>query len=409
MPGLQNQGSSHLSSHNNQKKRIYSLILAFFLIIFLVLAIFLYRASNQRSNTNATPDARSAYFAGDLKKAKEKYKKAYEANKKDPKAIADVIKTIAFEGNQTGQEKKSLQDARPYIDSALKIDDKNIDILLSVGYAYETAGNYQEALKYYSEAVKLYPDVSYAWFHHGHVLEFLGKRNDADKSYDESLKINPENTSTLMAKANIAGGKGDLENSYGLYKKAASVEGISSILKAEALTGASIVRRNQVLHMREAISLAREAVNASPTFSPALSAYGYALAINGNPNQGIIYLKKSIDTNPRISKNYSQLAQVYRANKDFTNSINTQKIAISKVDDDNTILGTEVKKVVKARYIYDLAKTYDKAKIEANIISLLSEAVRVNPAIRQVIKADFEKSLYFESLANDSAFEALVK
>jgi tetratricopeptide (TPR) repeat protein len=160
--------------------------------------------------------------------------------------------------------------------------------------------------------------------------------------------------------------------------------------------------------MDEAISLAKRAVDTSPTFSPALAAYGYALAINGRPQEGIEYLVKSTEANPRISRNFIQLAQVYRANKNFTEAINNQKVAISKVDEDNTLVGPEEKKVAKARYTYDLAKTYDMAKINVDIVPLLTQASEINPKIKNVIKNDHEKYGFFTASAEDPAFQSLI-
>lgn len=391
---------------------VKKLLIALIILVIIILAIvgsFIYlRDLQAKKILTITQEAESAYKAGDYKKAKEKLDEALVLKKDDPEILAAAAKTIALQGNHSGQEQKSFEVAKSYLDKALSADPKNLEVLLSAGYLYETSGDYNKALEYYSQATKLYQNSSDAWFHYGHVLQFLGKKEEAVKAYDESLKLNANNPLSLMAKANILATQGKLEDSYLMFKKASEVSGISSSLQAEALTGASIVRTSQILYMKEATELAKRSVEADPSFSPALAAYGFVLSINGNPKDGIEYLKKAIEANPRISKNYNQLAQVYRSNKLFIDAINYQKEAMARVDDDNTLLGPQEKKFAKARYIYDLAKTYDMAGLKVDIVPLLSQAVQINPLIKGVIKNDFEKYGFFKNLSNDQRFNQLI-
>ena len=187
--------------------------------------------------------------------------------------------------------------------------------------------------------------------------------------------------------------------------------GVSSDVKSSALAASSIVRLEQdhERNLEEAISLSKKAVEAGPNFSSALGTHGYNLFLAGRADEGITYLKRAIIANPRITKNYHQLALVYRDKKDFINAINYHKESIVKVGNDNTLLSQSDRTTRKGRYQYELAKTYSISGLEVDTISLLVEAVSLNQTIKGLLKNDFEQNNYFQQLSGSEAFIKLIE
>jgi tetratricopeptide (TPR) repeat protein len=395
-------GIGKLFGKVTKKWKVFLPVLILLVVSFAVL--FLLRQPKPGPRTAAREAARG----GDLKSAEQNLNRALAADENNPQLLAAMVKAIALQGNASGSESESFEKAKPYLDKALENDSEDLEVLLSAGYLHETNGDYQKAYEYYDKAVNLHPESSMALFHKGHALDFLGKREEATLAYNQALQIDENNAFALMGRANNLARSGNAEAAFDSYRKASEVPNLSKTTRAEALTGTAITLSSNLLKLSDAIDYARRATEEDPNYSPGLAAYGHLLSINGNPQEGVEYLRRSIEKNPRITRNYYQLAQVLRANKVYADAINYQKQAIAGVENDNTLLDFQEKKIAKARYTYDLAKTYDMSKIQTDIYPLLAEAVEINPLIKDVIKNDLEKYGFFESISTDPRFIQLV-
>ncbi len=379
------------------------------IVLIVVIGIFLYFSMiGKKVPLQTAQDIKVAYESGNLSKTEQLTKEALELND-DPALQAFMIDVIMLQGNQSGKEKEALKKAEPYIDAALKKSPNNIDVLLAVGYSYEAAGEYEKALEYYEKALKIDSKSSDALFHKAHVLQFLNKNDEANKIYTQSSSIDPNNPLTLMAQANSYYAVNDLQKAFETFKKAAEVAKDNQT-KAEALTGAAVVRRNQdnFKHIFESYTLSKQAYELSPTFSPALGAYGFNLALTGEQEEGIGFLKQAIEANPRITKNYYQLSLVYRVRKNYSDAINYNKDAISRVPDDNTLLGKADKDFSKGQYLYDLAKTYLISGLDVDTMPILVEAVSLNSTIVEQLKLDVA-NVNFAKLTNNPDFVKLIQ
>ena len=391
-------------------KKVFVIAGVIVVVLIALFSVWFLGSRNNNAVESLTSQAQTAYLSADFKGAQEKYKQALLQDKNNPRVLAGLINSISLQGNQTGTEKKALQDSQNYINEALKAGPNNTDVLIAVGYAYETAGDYQKALGYYNQAIKADPNSSAAYFHAGHALEFLGKRAEAYKDYEKAYSLDPNNSLVLVARGNMLLSQGKTQESYDSFKKAAQAPGISAQTKSEALTAASLVRVSQdnFAHVNEATELAKQAVAADPNFSPALATYGYDLYLSGNNNQAIEYLKKAIAANPRISKNYLLLAQIYRAEGDYTDGINYDKQALAHVDEDNTILSSADKQTIRGDYTYDLAKTYSLSKLPVDTLALIKQAIALNPAIKKRVQSEVGTGPLFKELIASAEFKQIL-
>lgn len=412
-PNIQSVASEANSTISKGWKNIPVKRAVMVVIVLLVIVAAAYVAKlatgGQKARLAATlQSAQKAASSGDYATAKSDYQQALTLNNA-PIVYAALINTISAQGNATGQEAKALKESQPYIDIALKNGGENVTVLMAAGYAYETAGDYQKALTYYTQAVKVAPKSAEAWFHLGHVNQFLGNNSESGKDYSTALSLDPNNPLILIAKGNALQLQGDLQGSYDSFMKASRIVGLSSQLKAEALTGASVVRRgqNNFKYMAESLSLSKEAVDIDPTFVPALATYGFNLCLTNKTSDGIKYLKKAIELNPRMSRNYYQLGIVYRANKDYANSISYNSQAVSRVNQDNTLLGSSQKDAAKGVYLYDLSKTYSLSGSNMDVIPMLTQAVQLNSEVKTYLREDVTAG-NFKTISNNPNFLSLI-
>lgn len=400
------------SIHGLVKNKLLLLIILV-VIAFVVAGGLWYVANQEQRNYEQAQknldEAKEAYSKGDIKTVQEKLLASYNKYPKDPKFQAALIEAIAVEGNLTGTEQEAFEKAKPYVKEALETNRGSAEVLIAVGYINEIVGNYNEALGFYDEALSIDKNNAEGWFHKGHVLEFLGRNDEAFTAYKQAYAIDPNNPVVIIGVARATIAEGKTEEAITLYKKVGELNEASADLKAEALTNASILKRNQILYMDEAIALSEQAVKFGPNFSPALAAHGYNLSVNGRFNEGVEFLKKSLTANPRISQNYYFLGVIYRSVNDLPNALIYIEQGLAKIDNDNTIVDSTLKSRIKGNMAYDLAKTYSRSNQNKNNLSLLQQAVQLNPNLLDSLKSDYASGNLFKELEQDPAFQQLIQ
>jgi len=402
--------SSQFSLSNVKIRTVMMGVAAFVVIVVLVFLFAIIRKGSTSQINKTSTEAQTAINQGKYEDAKKIYQQALNSNKNDKSALSGLITTISLEGNQKGQEKQALQEAQPYIDT-LKSKTGDVHSLIAIGYAYEAAGDYQKAFDYYDRATKSDSKFADAWFHRGHVLMFLNKSAEGLDDYRKAVRSDPNNALAQMGLAGQLYSDKKVEESFQAYLKVSEIPGILQQNKAEALAAAATIRRTQsnYKYMEEAFGLSKKAVDADPTFAPALASYGYNLFLTGSPVEGEDYMKRAIAANPRISKNYSDLGIILRGVRRFDDSINYQKLALDRVKDDNTIVSSGDRTIREASYTYQLAKTYSMSGASVDVMPLLQHAIQLNPYIKTVLKSDESSLGLFKELSGNSSFQELIK
>jgi len=402
--GLKSPSSAPKKSFDPASIKVRTIGLVLIVLVLISLAIFGFSKLIQKKTTySVDTKAQIATYEGKYEDAKKLYLQALSTKKNDPKIISGLINTISLEGNQKGREKQALAESQKYIDTAISQSPNDVSILIAAGYAYETAGDYQKAYEYYNKATIANPKSSDAWFHLGHVSQFLNKPDDAQKDFDRAYELDKNNPAVLMVRGNEFYSAGKLEDAFESFKKASEIKSQTLQSKTEALVGAATVRglQDNYEHIDESLSLAETAVKLNPTFSPALAIYGYDLFLIGNKADGIKYLKGAISTNSRVSKTYYILGLIYRKTNDKSNAIDYFKKAVAAADRDNTMYTEQDRKTMKGYYEYDLARTYDTVDVHDGVANLIAEAVNLNPQIKPLVADDVNNKGYFKSISAD--------
>ena len=88
-------------------------------------------------------------------------------------------------------------------------------------------------------------------------------------------------------------------------------------------------------------------------------------------------------------------------------AITLQKQGLSKIVNDNTLVGEEVIKTSRGRMYYELANTYSKKSDISNTIYYLKLAFEENNTYKTKIKEDITSGL-FDNVKTNSSFTELI-
>lgn len=396
------------------KKSIFSkiphakIVLPFItLVLIILISSFYFFVVEQRNKQNIVQAEIYANLQnGDFTAARAIAQKNLEKNPNSKVLTRNMIDAISGEGNQTGKEQKALQEAQPYINKALQDDANNRNTLLSIGYAYESAGQYEKALSFYQKALAIDSKYSPSYFHMGHVLSFLNRDAEAEKMYDQALALDPDNGMALVAKANFLGSRGDVQKAISMYQKAAQDEANSDDVRSGAYATLASIDISKADY-KNALINAKKAVDLDKNSAFALGKYGFSLAQTGDTTDGVAYLKKAISQNPRMTTNYILLAVILRGEKDYTQALNILQTALQGVDNDNTVIGTRAREARRTKILYELAETYSMENDVSNAVKYLQMAIQRDVTLKRSAKEN--RNNYFTTIKNSPEFVSLVQ
>lgn len=141
------------------------------------------------------------------------------------------------------------------------------DIYVQKGVQYMEAGQFEFALQDLQHAVELEPKSAEAHDALGVLYERLNRPGDAEQQYQKALSLDNGNANTLNNYGRFLCGQGQYDKAMNCFKQI-----IDSRLYGQpwvVLTNAGLCARSQN-HKAEGEEFLRKALEASPTFAPAL-------------------------------------------------------------------------------------------------------------------------------------------
>jgi tetratricopeptide (TPR) repeat protein len=97
-------------------------------------------------------------------------------------------------------------------------------LLHNRGFIFSVNRDYENAIKSFDEAIKIYPQDTDAWFGKGFVLYLQGKFDEAIKAYDEAIKIEPENAMAWNNRGLVLSDQGKYDDALECFETAARID-----------------------------------------------------------------------------------------------------------------------------------------------------------------------------------------
>jgi tetratricopeptide (TPR) repeat protein len=232
-----------------------------------------------------------------------------------------LAEKLYLEGNLSKSAdlyKKSLEESRDIHSKVL--------MLFNLGVVYTELGDWNNAIEYYKDLIKLDSKYSDAYYQLGTLYEDLEKLEDACDYYKKALEINDQDSLSLYNLANILDKQGNIEEAISIYYK---------IIKIDPLHSSTLNNLGAIHEQREEYSLALD------------------------------FLIKSIEIDPNYYLSHFNIGVVYFALGDIEKSVYHYNIA------------KELKSDYEYIYLNLSAICIDKKEYQ-KAVDILSEGIRYN-------------------------------
>jgi putative PEP-CTERM system TPR-repeat lipoprotein len=225
----------------------------------------------------------------------------YTAMKDPAKAVQAAQKLIAIKPKSAAgyislawvyESQNKLPDACKAIQDGLNMEPGNIRLFMSLGHLQFKMKEYDKAISSFEMAARKNPAFVDAFFSQGIVYEQMGRKKEAAKKYQETLRRSPKHTGAL--------------NNLALL----SVDGNGG--------------------RREALDLARKALELAPNNPDIMDTYGYVLDKNGKHGEALKYLEKASTLLPNSPTPLFHLALTQRAMGERAKAIANLQKALTK-------------------------------------------------------------------------------
>jgi tetratricopeptide (TPR) repeat protein len=169
-------------------------------------------------------------------------------------------------------------------------------------------GEYEKAVKYLTEAVRIMPDFPEAHYNLGNALRNLGNFDEAVKQYNITLKLDPAYTSAHYALGLALADKGDYDAAIEQYKICLKPDTVRprNITRAGpdtpkllASIGSAFAQKGQ---FALAIEYYNQALKLNPDYVPANALLAFAFEKTGRTDEAIKYYKKALQTDPNFTE-----------------------------------------------------------------------------------------------------------
>jgi len=277
--------------------------------------------------------ARQSALNEEWSKAIMHYEQLLDIEKKDLSALSNLV--MCYDNS-----KKSIDDKLILRSKIEKIEPKNIDNLIAIGYLYYEKEKYEKAMHYLNSCLKINPHNIDANINRGDVKDSLEEYNEAIEDYDFAISLDPKNARAYINRGNSKDSLKKYEEAIKDYDFAASLDpNNSNIYNNRGITKNSLKKYNEAIKDFDyAISIGdkldisytlracskdylKDYKGAIKDYEKAISLNkGYYSAYNGKANayrktnkieKAHIFIDKAINLNKKDSRNYGTKAAIY--------------------------------------------------------------------------------------------------
>lgn len=199
----------------------------------------------------------------------------------------------------------SLDEARLYLEEAVRLEPANAEAQVNLGAALQKIGRLDEAVNVYREALRLKPDDAGAHNNLGATLEQLGHVDQAVTEYRESLRLAPESSAThanlgraLLTMNRPEEAAAELKEALRLDPRAATTQ---------YLLGTALAEQGRL----DEAALAFQAALRDPVLAGTAEVhndFGVVLGRLGRPADAIVQFREALRLNPNFAAARANLA-----------------------------------------------------------------------------------------------------
>jgi len=118
-------------------------------------------------------------------RAIDEYKCALDHEPKFAKAAACIAHLCAAQ--------EQYDEAGRYFQEALRLSPSNAEMRFNLGYVYERQRKYEQAIAAFEEALRLKPNIDRAWYGMGMAYAALGRHEEAARALEKASNLQPMN------------------------------------------------------------------------------------------------------------------------------------------------------------------------------------------------------------------------
>ncbi|MDX2446231.1 MAG: tetratricopeptide repeat protein [Desulfobacterales bacterium] len=204
-------------------------------------------------------------------------------------------------------QKGDVSGAVKELESALKLDPENVNVLNSLGVCYGVEGSLEKALEVFSDASRLDSREVMALYNAGYVHSLLNQTEDALRCYQKAEVTGEDIFEVIFQLGKLYLGQGDLDAAKTYLEKAARLQPESWIAYLH------LGECCEALHMTdEAVMHYETTVKKNPTDACALSALGVLYNEKSeNPEISTLFCEKAVEMSPESGLFQFRLGKVY--------------------------------------------------------------------------------------------------
>ena len=186
-----------------------------------------------------------------------------------------------------------LEEALRHYSKALRIAPEIEEIAVNIGIIYMKQGKVDEAFKYFSQALRTKPKLVEAHINMGNLLMTQGKVDEAMEHYSEALRLRPDsfaghkNVGMLLAK------QGKVDEAINHYSEMLKIR--PNDAEGHFLLGVALAGQGRV---DEAVGHFSEALRIKPDYAEAHNNLGVILEKQGKLDEAISHYSEALRTDP---------------------------------------------------------------------------------------------------------------
>jgi Flp pilus assembly protein TadD len=194
----------------------------------------------------------------------------------------------------------------------LESDRRNADLWCFFGVALRAAGDAEQAITSYQQALKLRPSFVEAWNNLGNALVVLGRLEEAATAYTQLLRLRPDSPEAHNNYGALLRKKGQITEAGGHYQEALRLK--PDYPDAHNNLGDALASLNR---HEEAIASYRAALRLKPNYPEAHTNLGNSLVRLEKIDEGIAHHHEALRLRPDYVEGHCNLGNAFAAQKNY--------------------------------------------------------------------------------------------